>query len=165
MSKAKATATPKRVAEMQALIRAEAAKQGVPAYVALATAHVESRFNPNAEGDLRWHDNVERYRANVPSGNPYASIPKLWHSYGLFQLLAPYHVRSNESPLVLLDPQTNVERGVRRLRELIALTDGDLDEVRLRYVGGTKLSREKQDAILHPWRNALQLYLTRESVS
>lgn len=150
---------------MEALIRAEAAKQGVPAYVALATAYVESRLNPDAEGDLRWHDNVDRYRANVPASNPYRAIPKLWHAYGLFQLLAPYHVRGNESPLVLLDPQINVERGVRRLRELIALTDGDLDEVRLRYVGGTKLSPEKQEPILHAWRNALQRYLTQEAIS
>ena len=150
--------------ELEARIRAEAARQGVPAHVALATAWVESRMNPDAEGDLRWHENVDRYRAKVPASNPYASLPKLWHSYGLFQLLAPYHVQANESPLVLLDPQINIERGVKHLARLLDASN-DLDEVRLRYVGGMKLSPEKQAPILHEWRNALQRYLNEEYLS
>lgn len=158
-----ATSQPMREA-IEALIRVEAERQGVPAHVALATAWVESRMRPDAEGDTRWHDNAERYRKAVPKDNPYRSIPKLWHAYGLFQLLAPYHVRGNESPLVLLDVPTNIERGVTRLRELLAISR-DLDEVRLRYVGATKLSPERQEPILHEWRNALQRYMVLEHVT
>jgi hypothetical protein len=149
---------------IEALIRTEAIRQGVPPHVALATAWVESRMQPNAEGDTRWHDNAERFRKSVPQDNPYRSIPKLWHAYGLFQLLAPYHVRGNESPLVLLDVPTNIERGVTRLRELLAISR-DLDEVRLRYVGATKLSPERREPILHEWRNALQRYMVQEHVT
>lgn len=167
MTKAKANtakAEPGERARIEAAIRAEAARQGVPAHVALATAWVESRMNPHAEGDLRWHENESRFIERVPASSPFRADRKLWHAYGLFQLLAPYHVRGNESPLVLLDVPTNVERGVKRLRELLAVSK-DLDEVRLRYVGGMRLSPERQAPILHEWRNALQRYLVQEHLA
>lgn len=143
---------------MKALIRREARAFGVPEPVALATAWAESRFDPFAEGDLKWHENEGRFAAVVPRDNPHRWDRKLWHSYGLFQLLAPYYVRKNESPLVLLDPETNANRGVAHLARLLKRHGGDLDNVRLAYTGALQAPIDVQNRILKKWHEALARY-------
>lgn len=142
--------------KMRQIIRGEAIRQGVPVELALATARVESSFNPNAEGDLNWHLNRARFDKFVPRENPFRSQPQLWHSYGLFQLLAPYHVKGAESPLVLLDPKVNTERGVRVLRRLLYEHRGDPDLVRLHYTNGDAADASTQARILSAWHKSLQ---------
>jgi hypothetical protein len=124
------------------LIREEAERQGVPAHVALAFADIESGLQPDAVGDLDWSTrrNGELYRKHVLRSerlqdNPARHDPSAWHSYGLFQLLAPYHVGPLEHPSVLLDPRTNAERGVRFLGQLLSRARGDVYAARLAYVG------------------------------
>lgn len=145
--------------QIEAAIRRAAATYGVPEPVALATAWVESRMDPNAEGDLQWHANDKRFDAVVPRDNPHRWQRALWHSYGLFQLLAPYHVRGNESPLVLLDPLVNIDRGVKHLARLMKRHAGDLDAVRLAYTGQTPGSHsELSQRTLEKWHAALARY-------
>ncbi len=132
----------KERAEMQRLIRLEAERQGVPAHIALAFADAESGFNPKAEGDKDWHlrKGGELYRKNVLgskalANNPWRNAPELWHSYGLFQLLAPYFSQPAEDPRALLDPKINITRGVGYIRRLLLKHGGDVDAVRLAYTG------------------------------
>jgi Transglycosylase SLT domain len=115
---------------MRKLIRGEAIRQGVPTEIALATARVESNFDPTVEGDRNWHLNTERFERVVPKGHPHRSEREAWHSYGLFQLLAPYHVRMDEHPRVLLDPAINAARGVAALKRLLDRHNGDPSLVR-----------------------------------
>jgi soluble lytic murein transglycosylase-like protein len=137
------------------MIRDEAVRQGVPTEIALATARVESNFDPTREGDLQWHTRAARFDANVPRDNPFRSQPELWHSYGLFQLLAPYHVLPGEDPRALLNPQINTERGVRTLKRLLLKYNGDPDTVRLRYTGAWRSDAATQAKVLAKWRKAL----------
>lgn len=153
----RAPQTPSQSA-MEGIIRREARAFGVPEPVALATAWVESRLDPFAEGDKAWHENEKRFEAVVPKDNPHRWQRALWHSYGLFQLLAPYHVRKNESPLVLLDPETNANRGVAYLARLIKRHVGNLDDVRLAYTGALQAPADVQDRILRKWHDALARY-------
>lgn len=127
----------------------------VPPHVALATAWLESRFEPQAEGDLRWHENQARFDAVVPPDSPFRAQPELWHSYGLFQLLAPYHVRRDEDPRILLKPALNIERGVAFLGRLLKRAGGDVDRVRLLYTGAVGASPELRAVILERWHEAL----------
>jgi len=127
---------------MVRMIARIARDRGVPPHVALAFARVESNFNPRAEGDLDWgrRKGGELYRRLVLSrpefsGNPARLDPDAWHSYGLFQLLAPYHVRPLEHPAELLRPELNAIRGVELIKRLLARTGGDPVAARLAYVG------------------------------
>lgn len=120
---------------MRVMVRVEAREQGVPALLALATARVESHFDHDAIGDRNWHLNRSRFDRVVSRESPYYDQPELWRSYGVFQLLAPYHVEPGEDPRVLLDPPTNIARGVRRLKDLLSRCNGDWDAVRLAYKG------------------------------
>lgn len=132
-----------RKAEMVTLIREEARAAGVPEAVALAFAEVESNFAPYAEGDKHWHelDGGAKYKRLVRDnpkfiGNPARMQPELWHAYGLFQLLAPYHTRPMENPRVLLDPVTNAQRAMVAIKRLLAEYRDPLD-ARTAYVCGS----------------------------
>lgn len=144
--------------KMEALIRREARAQGVPEPVALATAWVESRMDPHAEGDLQWHTNDKRFESTVPRDNPHRWQRSLWHSYGLFQLLAPYHVKGAETPMVLLDPEINTQRGVAFLGRLLKRHAGDLDAVRLAYTGQLGSDSSMARRTLEKWHAALARY-------
>ena len=128
--------------DIKAIIREAADRHRIPRRVALAFAWCESRLDPDAKGDLNWstRDNGRRYQAHVLSAhrlreNPARSDPTVWHSYGLFQLLACYHVRSDEHPSVLYDPMLNADRGCAFIARLLAQVSGNVESARLRYVG------------------------------
>lgn len=161
------TGTPSAREPMIRLIRAEADRQGVPAPIALAVAEVESNFNPSAQGDLAWADKrpalYERLVRDNPklAQNPARLEPKAWHSYGLFQLLAPHFVRAAEHPQVLLDPQVNAQRGVAFIKQLLKTHDDDIAKMRLAYAGALKANAAEQARVLgrftaayERWRDA-----------
>jgi hypothetical protein len=125
-----------------AIILQAAEKHRVPADVALAFAWCESRFVPSAEGDLNWstREGSKRYERNVLrqkrlTYNPARCEPEAWHSYGLFQLLACYHVADREHPSALLDPERNADVGCKFIRGLLNRTGGDAEAARLLFVG------------------------------
>lgn len=127
---------------MLSLIRRAADDAHVPRSIALAFAWLESTFDPAREGDLRWHEKREGelYRLHVLQGprfarNPWRTQAALWHSYGLFQLLAPYHCDDDADPRSLLDPTTNARKGCALLRSLHLRSHGDVRAMRLAYVG------------------------------
>lgn len=124
------------------LIRLECSRQGLRPDYALAFAEVESGFNPRQRGDLNWATRAggALYRVRVLenprlANNPARTDPSAWHSYGVFQLLAAYHVAPHEHPSVLYDAQTNVQRGVQAIRGLLERAQGDVYAARLAYVG------------------------------
>lgn len=124
------------------VIREAADRHQVPRQVALAFAWCESRLNPNAQGDLDWHEKRggSLYQSMVRDAakfehNPARYEPAAWHSYGLFQLLAPYHVKPSEHPRVLLNPAINADRGCAEIRRLLTKARGDVRSARLAYVG------------------------------
>lgn len=141
--------------DIRALITLESKRVGLEPAIALATARAESNFKADAEGDLGWHKRPDRFDRVVPRDNPYRNQRELWHSYGVFQLLAPYHVMDGEHPRVLLDPQVNVKRGVAFLRRLSLRHNGDPDAIRLAYTGASRLSPDVQRPILAKWHRAL----------
>lgn len=122
---------------MIALVRRVARDLGVPEAVALAFAELESGFNPAVQGDQQWPEKrPELYRTLVlDTSNPYRQDASLWHSYGLFQLLAPYHVQVGEHPHVLLDPELNARRAVAQIKRLLRQAAGDVAGARLAYIG------------------------------
>jgi hypothetical protein len=153
--------TTNQQARMAELIRAEARRQGVDENVALAFAEVESGLDPNAVGDENWASKHDRlYRELVKEGplasNPYANDRKLWRSYGLFQLLAPYHVQGAEDPRILLNPTVNARRGIGHIRRLGVRTQQDWNKARLLYTGATKSARAKQDQIVQRFERAME---------
>lgn len=134
---------PTKPLDIMRTIRLEADRHGVPRTVALAFAWVESRFDPTLQGDLDWHlkQNGALYRRLVRDAprfafNPARLIPEVWHSYGLFQLLAPYHTEPREHPHALLDPRTNTQRGMKAIATLLQRAKKDPRRARLAYVGG-----------------------------
>lgn len=142
-----------------ALIRAEADRQNVPRAVALAFAAVESAFNPQAEGDLNWptKQGGALYREHVIetarlAHNPARSDPSVWHSYGLYQLLAAYHVPAHMHPRELLRPSLNAEIGIRYIATLLRQANGDVGKARLAYVGcgldGKRCSEQTRATVL-----------------
>jgi hypothetical protein len=139
-----------------ALVAAEASAQGIDPRVALAFADAESGLHPDAQGDLDWpyRNGGELYQKHVLGNpallrNPYRGDPSVWHSYGLFQLLAPYHVLELEHPAVLLDPRTNTQRGVRAIRTALERSGGELYQARRRYAGcGPGSGCERNAALL-----------------
>jgi hypothetical protein len=125
-----------------AIIRAAADRHGVPRQVALAFAWCESHLIASAEGDTSWHlrNDGALYRVKVLDNprfrsNPARNIPHVWHSYGLYQLLACYHAQPDEDPRALLRPELNAERGVLEIGRLLHLARGDARAARLKYVG------------------------------
>lgn len=157
---------------MQALVRRVASSLGVSVAAALAFAEVESDFNPRLEGDLEWPNlKPELYRKLVldhaaMAQNPARTDKSAWHSYGLFQLLAPYHVRPTEHPRILLDPQTNAVRGITQLRQLLRRAGGDVAGARLAYVGcgvdGSQCSVQKQEQVLARFAPIYQRWAEQE---
>lgn len=124
------------------LITEAADRHQIPRRVALAFAWLESRFRVNAVGDLDWatRDDGRRYRAHVLAdprlkSNPARDDPAAWCSYGLFQLLAAYHVEPHEHPRELLDPRRNADRGCAFIRRLLQRTKGDVQQARWVYLG------------------------------
>jgi hypothetical protein len=124
--------------EIRALIEHEAAIQGVPASVALVFAELESGFNPRAYGDRDWArkrpQKWRELRERMPQ-NPAIDDPDAWGSYGLFGLLAVYHVQPNEHPHVLWDPSLNARRGVAAVKHALERAGSDVRAARLLYVG------------------------------
>jgi hypothetical protein len=125
-----------------AIIKAAAARHGVPRQYALAFAWIESKLNPAAEGDLKWHEKQggQLYRRHVLENsryslNPARNTPQLWHSYGLYQLLACFFVGDNEHPRRLLNPIINADRGCKYIARLLKKTNDDVRAARLAYVG------------------------------
>ncbi len=149
-------------AKMIALIRAEARKQGVPDPIALAFAEVESGFNPRAAGDLGWSEKRPAlYRSLVLDNpkmaqNPARTDARAWHSYGLFQLLAPHHVRPAEHPEILYDPQVNAQRGIGYIKALLKKHGDDVTQARLAYAGALKVPQAEQDRVLIRFTRAYQ---------
>lgn len=153
------------------LIREEAAKQGLPASIALAFAEAESGFDPLAEGDKQWPDKQpELYRKLVledprRAANPARTQRELWHSYGLFQLLAPYHARPKEDPRVLLEPRLNAQRGIAFIKSLLAKHRDDLVEARLAYAGALNVSRAEQNRVLERFAKIYQRWSEQEGAA
>lgn len=149
--------------DMIALIRSTARAAGLPEEIALATAEVESNFNPDARGDLQWHARRggELYRKNVLNNprlaaNPARLQPERWISFGLFQLLSPHYVLPHEPPEALADPEVNTERGVRLLKRLYTLYDGDTDKIRVHYgAGSLNVSDATRATLLGRFRKSL----------
>lgn len=157
-----------RRAEMIALIRAEALRQGVDPVLALATAETESNFNPQVPGDTQWpyKRGGELYQKHVLDSaalkdNPARLEAKAWHSYGLFQLLAPFHVRPHEHPDVLWDPAVNAERGVAFLKALWQKHQ-DVRKVRLAYAGALQASQAEKDRVLGRFTQIYDEWRARE---
>lgn len=158
------------------LIRQTADRHQVPQHVALAFAWVESRLNPDAEGDLLWHTRKDGqlYARHVFSNpkfqfNPWKDEPARWHSYGLFQLLACYHVSAHEDPRSLLVPATNADRGCREIARLLRITRGDVAAARLAYTGagfqGTQVTAVVKAQTLLNLENALKRFSNTEEQS
>lgn len=143
---------PPTESDIAELIRAAADVHHVPRQVALSFAWLESRFNPRCEGDLGWHARKQGalYQKHVWDAqrlkcNPARAIAPLWHSYGLFQLMACYFVEPLEHPRVLLNPKVNADRGCKYIASLLERARGDVRAARLAYVGcgfGGELCRE-----------------------
>jgi hypothetical protein len=124
------------------IIRGAADRHHVSRQVALAFSWVESRHDPACEGDLHWHTKLggklyqnHVVRAERLARNPARNDPPVWHSYGLFQLLACYFVGPLEHPILLRDPVINADRGCKEIRRLLDKNAGDVRAARLQYVG------------------------------
>jgi soluble lytic murein transglycosylase-like protein len=149
-------------APMVALVRAEAERQGLEPALALAVAEVESNFNPSAAGDTAWaQKRPELYKKLVldnpaMASNPARTDPSAWHSYGLFQLLAPHHVRGNEHPSILNDPKLNATRGIAFIKGLMRKHDADPVKMRLAYAGALNASAAEQERVLKRFGEAYQ---------
>lgn len=155
---------------LQAIVMA-ARKYSVPPYVALAFVDCESGFNEHAEGDIDWpfRRGGELYKKHVLgspalANNPGRHDPAVWHSYGLFQMLAAYHVKPTEHPHALLDPKVNADRGCALIANLLKRSGGDIERARLAYTGagfdGEKVApevalrtRERIRTALRKWKD------------
>lgn len=147
---------------MAALIAKIARAQGVPVQVALAFAWLESRLRVAAQGDKEWATSrPDKYKSAVldrQPPSPWAKDAALWHSYGLFQLLAPYFVKPSEHPHLLLNPQINAERGIAFIKAKLAQSGGDVEAARLAYAGATNASAATKAKILTRLRTALAMF-------
>jgi len=154
-----------RYEPIRKVILAAAKKYGVPPRVALAFAWIESRFDTKAAGDKQWAewDDGARYKKNVLENpalakNPYRNTPAVWHSYGLFQLLAPYFVTGSESPNILYLPEINADRGVKKIANSLKATKGNVQEARILYAGAANLSAETKNNIAAKITAVLKLF-------
>lgn len=140
--------------DLRAILDRAAQLAGVDARILYALAEVESGFNPLAEGDRDWPNRSDHYKRFVLenkslSTNPARNDPSAWHSYGLFQLLAPYHVTAKQHPKELLDPKLNAAKAALFVRRILGQTNGDLWAMRKRYIGAaaiddTRLAPQKE---------------------
>ena len=124
--------------EIHAVIQREAIAQGVAPEIAMVFAELESSFNPDAYGDRDWafrHPREWRATQARLQDNPAINDPSVWGSYGLFGLLAAYHVQPHEHPHALWNPTVNAQRGVAAVRHAIDTAHGDVRAARLLYVG------------------------------
>lgn len=153
------------------LIRAAADKAGCPRRWALAFAWCESRLTITMQGDLDWHTRQggALYRRHVLMSerlahNPARDDAGAWHSYGLFQLMACYHVEPNEHPTKLIDPLINAERGCKAIARLYQRTKGDPVSARLAYVGcgyrGERCDAKRCDQVVRNLMKALERFAT-----
>jgi hypothetical protein len=151
------------------IIRSAAERHGIPPQIALAFAWLESKHDPRLEGDLGWADRsggdlYKRRVRDVPmfKSNPARDDREAWHSYGLFQLLAPYHTLAHEHPRVLLDPEINADRGCKAIARLLVKTDGDVLSARYAYTGagysGQLVSEDHRTLIATRLRDALERF-------
>ena len=136
------------------IIIAEAKRQGVPVRVALTFAWLESKFNEKAAGDLDWAKNKpDKYKEFVLDNpnlraHPLRNKKEVWHSYGLFQLLAPHVIKGTEDQASLYDARKNAQIGVGKLKALLKTHDGDVNKVRLAFAGALKLGMPVQKDII-----------------
>lgn len=135
--------------EIRALIEREAIAQGLAPEIAFVFAELESGFNPNVYGDRDWairHPGEWQATQQRMPDNPAIRDPSAWGSYGLFGLLAPYHVGPLEHPHVLWDAALNTQRGVAAVKHALESAHGDIRSARLLYVGcgwhGSRCSRK-----------------------
>jgi len=153
-------------AEVLQFIVSAARRHNVPVTYALAFADIESGMDSRCEGDLDWptRKGGELYRKHVLNAkalaqNPARLEPAAWHSYGLYQLLAPYHVKAKEHPRELLDARVNADRGVAFIGRLLKQNGGDVVAARLAYVGcgadGSRCSTEHVEKVKARLQSAL----------
>lgn len=154
-----------KFAPIRDMIAVSAKKYGVPLRVALAFAWLESRFNPKAKGDLNWAkwDNGSRYKKYVLNNpvfakNPYRNTPEVWHSYGIFQLLAPHFVSGVENPAILYIPEINIDKGVKKIANSLKASKGNVAEARIIYAGASKLSAQTKKELADKINKALTLF-------
>lgn len=128
--------------EIATLISQEAKRQGVPPWVALTFAEIKSGLNPLICGDrdraARHPKQWEALRERTPD-NPGIAEPDLWGAYGLFQLLAAYHLLPNEHPTVLFDANINARRGIAAIASALRKTGGDVVQARRLSVCGPEI--------------------------
>ena len=149
---------------MMQFIAAKAHNAGVPPELALAFAWLESRFDPAAKGDALWAekypDRYKRFVLENPalSANPYKHDRALWHSYGLFQLLAPHFVHGSEHPHLLYNIDVNTDRALTFIKRLLRENGGDFVATRLAYAGASKASADTQQLLESRVRSALHRF-------
>lgn len=143
----------KQTANRDLIIR-EAHAQGVPARIPVTFAWLESRFDERADGDKQWAtkrpDQYQKLVVNNPNlaDNPFRLVPEKWHSYGLFQLLAPYFIVGKDDPAILYDPGRNAMLGVAKIKNLLKIHKGDINKVRLAFAGALAMGPTVQKPIL-----------------
>ena len=133
-----ASTAPEPTSEVRAIIEREAWRRRVHPRAALLFAELESGFNPHAYGASDWAsthpDEWHALRRRMPC-NLAIDDPTAWGRYGLFGLLAAYHVYPDEHPRVLSDPAVNAARGIPLLKRTLDSAGGDVRSARRFYVG------------------------------
>lgn len=89
--------------------------------------------------------------------NAFRNDKNRWHSYGLFQLLAPYVSLANEDPRLLLDPTINATRGIQKLKNLLAKYNGDVYKARIDFAGAGNLSDSYQTMLSEKLNDAYKV--------
>ena len=149
---------------MMQYIAGKAHAAGVPTELALAFAWLESRFNPAAKGDLLWADKFpDRYKRYVLenpalSANPYKHDRALWHSYGLFGLMAAHFTRGAEHPHLLYNHEVNTDRALVFIKRLLRENGNDPVATRLAYAGAGNAAVETQQLLESRVKSALRQF-------
>jgi soluble lytic murein transglycosylase-like protein len=102
--------------QLEQLVRQAAARHRVPVDVALAVARIESGLNPSARSSRG--------------------------AIGVMQLLPPTAQRYGVGPSELLIPERNIEAGVRYLKDLFDLHDGNVPLTLSAYNAGPAAVRK-----------------------
>lgn len=119
---------PKYKNQYQQMIYNEAVRQGIDPNLALAVAYNESRFNPNSK--------------NISKGDPSKGTGDE-ASYGLFQINTLAHPDYKGG----LDPQKNIEYGIRLLKGHLQATKGNVREALARYNGSGPAARNYSNRV------------------
>lgn len=119
---------PKYQNQYMQMIYNEAVKQGIDPNLALAVAYNESRFNPNSK--------------NISKGDPSKGTGDE-ASYGLFQINTLAHPDYKGG----LDPQKNIEYGIRLLKGHLKATGGDVKKALERYNGSGLAARNYSNRV------------------